>query len=190
MRNASTSLDVLSVSTCSTTDRAKAYSTDRMTRLTSGTCTGEVENSSSPIPSKSRLSGGSPAISPHIPTGIFAAWPTSMICLMRRRIAGVGGLIEIGDLLVDAVNSQRVLNQVIGANGEKVHLRRQEVAGHRRGGHFDHRPHLDLLGHRHSLLGELLAHLPEDFIGPAQLLQSGNHRIHQFQVPVDARAQD
>ena len=40
-------------------------------------------------------------------------------------------VVEIGDLLVAAVDRQGVLDQVVGADGEKIRFRRERVCGQR-----------------------------------------------------------
>ena len=47
-------------------------------------------------------------------------------------------VVEMGDLLVAAIDGQRVLDQVVGADREEIGLGGERVGGERRTGHLDH----------------------------------------------------
>ncbi len=51
---------------------------------------------------------------------------------------GVERLVEIGDVFVDPVYGQGVLDQVVRADAEEIDLLGEEVGDHRGGGHLDH----------------------------------------------------
>ena len=55
------------------------------------------------------------------------------------------GIVEIIHLIVDPVYRHRVLNQIIGANGQKIQMLRENVRAYRRGRHFHHPAHRDVL---------------------------------------------
>jgi len=48
-------------------------------------------------------------------------------------------IVEIGDLLVGAVDRQRVLDQIVGADGKEIRFAGECVGGQRGAGHLDHR---------------------------------------------------
>ena len=52
---------------------------------------GETLSSSTPSPSSKGIISGSPAISPHTPTQMPAAWAASVVILIRRNTAGFVG---------------------------------------------------------------------------------------------------
>ena len=52
--------------------------------------------------------------------------------------AGVSRLVKMGYLFVEPVNRQRVLNQIVCADTEKLHVTGQAVRRQHRGWHFDH----------------------------------------------------
>jgi hypothetical protein len=61
------------------------------TPFTTGICRGVMEKSLSPSPRRIQVNAGSPAMSPHKDTGLFALRAASMICLSERRTAGCSG---------------------------------------------------------------------------------------------------
>jgi hypothetical protein len=62
----------------------------------------------------------SPAISPHTLTCLPWARPSAMVFGHQAQHCRVHGVVQVGNGLVSPVNGQGVLNQVIGANGQKV----------------------------------------------------------------------
>jgi len=56
---------------------------------------------------------------------------------------GMHRVVKVRDSLVGTVNRQRVLDQVVGADGEKVEVFEEQRNGERGGGHFDHGAQLD-----------------------------------------------
>ena len=99
-------------------------------------------------------------------------------------------LVEVGDLLVQPIHRQRVLDEVVGADAEKLHASGQAVGDHRRRWRLDHYPDLNVLGERHPLVAELFAALVEQHVCGLEFLHAGDHRVHDFQVAKDARPQD
>ena len=55
-------------------------------------------------------------------------------------------LVQIRDAIVRAVDGQAELDQIVGADGEEVHFRRQQIGDERGGRDFDHRADLDPRG--------------------------------------------
>ena len=56
-------------------------------------------------------------------------------------------LIEMSNLLVHPIHRQRVLNQIVRPDAEKIHLARQGVCGNGGTRYFDHGADLGLLPH-------------------------------------------
>ena len=91
--------------------------------------------------------------------------------LDQPKNGGMGRLVQVRDLLIDSIDRQRVLNQVVGSDGEEIHLLRHEVAGQRGRWHLDHGADFDGLGKRNAFSLQFLLDLVENFIGAPQLLQ-------------------
>ena len=81
---------------------------------------------------------GSPAISPQTLTGIARAQRRLDRELDQAQHRRVQRVVEIGDLLVAAVDRERVLDEVVGADGEEIALAGERVGGERRARHLDH----------------------------------------------------
>ena len=63
---------------------------------------------------------------------------------------GVRGGIQLGDGLVGPVHGQGVLDQVVGSDGEEIHLLRQVIGHQGGGGYLDHDADRYLLGDRRA----------------------------------------
>jgi len=99
-------------------------------------------------------------------------------------------VIKIVHGVVHAVNRERVLDEVVGADGEEVEIGREQVGRHCRRRHLDHAADGDFRI-------ELLAGAPELGLGfvhqrehAKQLLVAREHRDHQAHPPVGRGAQD
>ena len=99
-------------------------------------------------------------------------------------------LVKVGDLFVQPVDGQRVLDEVVGADAEKLHALGQAVGDHRRGRRLDHHPDLDGVGKGRAFGAELGAAFVEQHVGGLEFLHAGDHRVHDFQVAKDAGPQD
>ena len=62
-----------------------------MIDFSTGICRGAIDSWRRPSPIRIHASSGSPAMSPHIATGLLARAAPSTICLSARRIAGCSG---------------------------------------------------------------------------------------------------
>ena len=94
------------------------------------------------------------------------------------------------DLLVHPVHRQRVLDQIIGADAEKLHVSGQGIGHNGRRGSFDHRPDFQVLVERDVFPTQLGFALFDQLVGLLQFLQAGNHRVHHLQVAFGAGPQN
>ena len=103
---------------------------------------------------------------------------------------GVQGIVKVGDLLVAAVDRQRVLDQVVGTDREEIKAAQEKTDTQRRSGNLDHAADLDA-----GIEAELLATQAGfglfdrrerciDLVGVRQ------HRDQQFHLAVLRRPQD
>ena len=77
----------------------------------------------------------------------------------------MGRLVEMGDLLVHAINCQRVLNQIVGPDTEKIYLAGQHVSRYGGAWDLDHRADLDFVGDVDLCLTQLFFALRQHFDG-------------------------
>ena len=64
-------------------------------------------------------------------------------------------IVQVRNALVGAVNAQRILDQVVGADAQEIHLARQGRSGKRGRRHLDHDAHLDRIGKCQPALAQL-----------------------------------
>jgi len=95
--------------------------------LTLGIWRGAIESARSPSPSRTQQKRGSPAMSPHIDTGLPALGRRCHL-LDQAQDRRVQRVVEVAHVFVLAVSSQGVLDQVVGADGEEIALLDQQVA--------------------------------------------------------------
>ena len=97
-------------------------------------------------------------------------------------------LVAVRDPFVGAVDGERVLNEIVGANREEVHLAREERGGEGRRGHLDHDP--DRHGRRlDTAIPELAPRLVDDRAGRSNLLHRGHKGKQDSQRTVYRGAQ-
>ena len=125
---------------------ASAICVERTIDFTTGICRGAIDRWRRPSPISIHASSGSPAMSPHIATGLPARSAPSTICLQRPQDRRVQRVVEVADVLVLAVGGQRVLDEVVGADAEEVALGGQQVGDQRRAGRLDHDAERHLAG--------------------------------------------
>ena len=96
----------------------------------------------------------------------------------------------MGHELVHPIDGQGVLDQVVGADGEKVGVLGQQIGhGHRRG-HLDHDAHLELRVEGHPLGGQLPLYVFQHLASLQQLSHPGDERKHHPHLAVHRSAQD
>ena len=100
--------------------RASAAVESRRIRFRSGIANGAIDSSPMPSATRIQLCSGSPAISPHIPTDDARAPRGLADALDHAQVRGVQRLVQVGDLLVRAVDRERVLQQVVGPDRQEV----------------------------------------------------------------------
>ena len=104
-----------------------------------GMAAGVMLNSVSPSPMSRPSSAGSDAISPHSDTGMLPARRGAAHEANQAQHGRMQRLVEVRDAIVGAIDGQAVLDQIVGADGQEVDFRREQIGGERRGRHFDHR---------------------------------------------------
>ena len=102
---------------------------------------------------------------------------------------GVGGLVEIGDGIVAAIDRQGVLDQIVGADGYEVEIFEQAGHGECGGRDFDHAADFDV-AEGFAALGELAAGGVQVDQALFELGQAGNHRPHHFDFAEHGGAQN
>ena len=102
---------------------------------------------------------------------------------------GMKRLVQIADVLVRSVDSQRILDQIVRADGEEVRFLGQDVSDHRRGGNLDHDPDLQVGVVGDPLFIQFSAYLADKRLYLPQLLDAGDQRKHDLEVSKHRRAQ-
>ena len=105
----------------------------------------------------------------------------------HRRVQGV---VQVVDIFVAAVDGQGILDQIIGADAEKIHVLGQDVGNDGGGWNFHHDAHRDVLVKGDVLAAQFLLGLFQEFLGLEQLFDPGYHREHDGGVAVMAGPQD
>ena len=109
---------------------------------------------------------------------------------ISRSTAGSPGLYSDGHVLVGPVGRQRVLNQIVGADGEEIHLAGQLLRHDGRRGHLDHRADRQLAVEGDALFFQVFLHFRQDHLALAQLQQRADHREHDAHVAEGTGSQD
>ena len=104
----------------------------------------------------------------------------------RRRVR-VGELPQVWIL---SVACQGVLGQIVGPDGEEVHLSGQLGSHDDRGRGLDHDTHLDILSEVHTLTTQLTLDLIDDDPGLVDLGGGGDHGEHDRDVTEGGSPQD
>jgi len=96
--------------------------------------------------------------------------------------SGVERFVQVGHVLVGPVDSDAVLNQVVGSDAEEIHLPGQQVRnGHRRRD-LDHDPHGHVFVVGDAFPAKVLPDLPQYPAGFEELGHPGNEGKHQANV--------
>ena len=64
-----------------------------------------------------------------------------------------------GDFFIAAVNGQRVLDEIVATDAEKIDMTRQGIGSQRGGRHLNHDTTIELVALRYVLLAQFLPHL-------------------------------
>src|SRR5216684_4526741 len=99
-------------------------------------------------------------------------------------------LIQMRNSWIVAVGRQQVLDKIISADREEIHLRDEPRRERYRRWHFDHNPDRDIGVMLEALLVQLGLRLSQEFARPAQLLEARYHREHDAGVMARGGAQD
>ena len=92
-------------------------------------------------------------------------------------------LVQMRDAFVGAIDRETALNQIVGADGQKIALGRKQIGRKRRRGHFDHHPDLQRAARGASRM-HLLARLGQHAARLAQLLHARHERKHHAKIAV------
>ncbi len=163
--------------------RASAALRSWTTCRTIGMAPGVMLNSVSPRPTSRPTSAGSEAISPQSDTGMWCRVAARRTRRMQPQDRRVQRLVQIGHPIVGAVHGQRVLDEIVGADGEEVHLGGQQVRRQRGRRHLDHRADREARGGV-----DVARDLIEDRASLAHLLHRGHEGKHHAEGPVRGRA--
>ena len=102
------------------------------------------------------------------------------------RMQGIG---QIGDAGIAALRRQGVLRQIVGADAEEIHRRRQPVGHDGRGGDLHHDANLQIGRRRRPQRGQFTLYLVQPAAHHRHLVIGRDHREHDAQTPARAGAQ-
>ena len=98
---------------------------------------------------------------------------------------GMQRLVQPRHALVGAIDGEAILNQVVGADREKIDFPRQQIRGVRRGRNLDHDADRHD-GRRRATARQLRGRFPDQAPGLAQLLDARDERKHDPQLALGA----
>ena len=99
-------------------------------------------------------------------------------------------LVQVRDFGIVAVGGEQVLDQIVGADREKIDLARQPRREPHRRRHLDHDADFDIGIVLEALLEQLGLRLGQQLLGAAQFLEARDHREHDADVVLGGRAQN
>ena len=99
-------------------------------------------------------------------------------------------VIHVRDFLVHPVHGQDVLDQIIGADAEKVRFLGQQIGDGRRRRNLDHDTDLNAGIKSKAAGAQILFGLLQNPVGGPNFFQGGDHRVQDFHVAVSAGAQN
>ena len=131
-----------------------------------------------------------PLIWPHM----LAGMPRAMRRLERHvdqsQHGRIGGIVQIRDFFVAAVDGQGVLDQVVRADAEEIHFLDEMVDHHHGRRNFDHHADRDLAIERHAAFLEIFHHVGQNHFRLPQFLQRRDQGKHDMHVSHGAGPQD
>src|SRR6056297_702749 len=113
----------------------------------------------------------------HADAGTMGSVTDHFQCAQNRRVKGV---IEISDMLITAIYCKKVLDQVIGANGEEIDFLRQKRGNHYRRWGFDHDADRDVRITSNPLMFQLRCYLAQNPFTGTDFGNAADHRKHDF----------
>ena len=157
-----------SASSTSCAQRSSRLASARSTScLTARICAGCIEKLRRPRPSSRRVNCVSPAISPHTLTPLPCALHSAMVSRHQLQHGRMQRVVQVRHRFVGAVDGQRVLDQVVGADRQEVEVLQEGAQRQRRRRDLDHRAQL---------------HRP---VGDAAVVQLGAREVEQRQRLAD-----
>src|SRR5437870_4723348 len=94
----------------------------------------------------------------------------------------MGRLVKMRDLLVHAIDRKRILNEIVCSNTEKIDLGCEHACADGCAWDLYHRANLESFGHIDFGAAQFLSAFIEHRDRPAQFIQPGDHRKHDFYV--------
>ena len=150
--------------------------------LTGPTAEGVSESERYPIPTRASAPSGCDAISPQTVTGLPCSRLLSAIALERPQHGCRYAVETIGYPRISAIRGIKELDEIVGADGEKIHPLQQFVELIKQRWHLDHGAHLDMLGQLVRMaaqMGQLALH---EGLGFIEFLDGRDHWKHHMQV--------
>ena len=102
----------------------------------------------------------------------------------------MGWLVEMRYPLVHAIDGERVLNQVVGSNTEKIDFARKHVSGNSSTWDFDHRTDFGFFANIDLRGVQIASTIIQDRIRATQFIQTGDHWKHDFHIADGAGAKN
>ncbi len=102
----------------------------------------------------------------------------------------VGGFVEMGDAFVEAIDSDGVLDEVVGADAEEIDFFGEDVSGDGGARNFDHGTDFHLGIERDAFGTEFGPTLFEEEIRVAEFIDARNHGVHHFDISMGTGAKD
>ena len=158
----------------------------RMRSLIVTICDGCIEKLRRPMPSRSSVNAGSPAISPHTLTSLLETIGAGDRLRDQLQHGRMPGVVEMGDGLVGAIDRERVLDEVVGADRDEVEVAQERRQHQRRRRHLDHRAELDRAVRAAGIV-ELLTRARQRLDRVAHLAQVRDHRDQDAHPAVRSR---
>ncbi len=108
----------------------------------------------------------------------------------RAQDRGMKRLVERSDFSVVAIDGQKILGQVVGAEAQEVDLARELLGLRRRRGHLDHDAERHVLVEAGAFSPELAPRLLEELLRPPDFLHARDHRQEHAHAAVGAGAEN
>ncbi len=102
----------------------------------------------------------------------------------------MGRPVEIGDVAVHAVDCDRVLDEVVGPDGEEIDFRRDQIGDDGGARHLDHHAGFQALVEGHAFFRKLVHALLEILLRLPYLAEAGDQREHHGELAMGTGAQD
>ena len=92
------------------------------------------------------------------------------------------GVVQVGDFFIQPIHRQRVLDEVIGADAEKLCACAQRIGDEYGGGNLNHHSHIEIRVERFALGMQFCHAFLQQLVGGIEFFNTGNHRVHQLHI--------